>query len=128
MLELGCGTGRVTAPLARTGIPIVGVDRSDAMLHRAARRVRRLHGAALVRADISALPFPDAAFPAVIAPYGILQSLLSDRVLAATLASVARVLEPGGRFGLELVPDVPRWQETTRRVSLMASRVPVAGP
>src|SRR4029079_12080508 len=34
VLELGCGTGRVTLPLARAGVPIVGVDRSASMLAR----------------------------------------------------------------------------------------------
>ena len=61
----------------------------------------------LVRGDIRVLPFAPGAFGTVIAPYGILQSLLADRDLAATLDSVARVLEPGGTFGLDLVPDVP---------------------
>src|SRR5712671_5622260 len=41
LLELGCGTGRLTLPLAKCGVSLVGVDRSDAMLVRAARRVER---------------------------------------------------------------------------------------
>ena len=49
----------------------------------------------------------------VLAPYGILQSLLRDRDLAATLARSARVLTPGGLFGIDLVPDVPHWREYT---------------
>src|SRR5262245_35861790 len=31
VLELGCGTGRVSRPLARAGVSLVGIDRSDAM-------------------------------------------------------------------------------------------------
>ena len=50
------------------------------------------------------LPFADAAFPMVLAPYGILQSLIRPRDLTATLASVARVLTAGGTFGIDLVP------------------------
>src|SRR6185503_17983108 len=72
VLELGCGTGRVTIPLARAGVEIVGVDRSAPMLERARKRVRsgaRARGAPkrvpsvraphvrLVRADIRTLPF-----------------------------------------------------------------------
>ena len=61
VLELGCGTGRISLPLVRAGVRLVGVDRSAAMLDRAARRVtalgrkqrgRRLR---LIRADIRAL-------------------------------------------------------------------------
>ncbi len=35
VLELGCGTGRVSLPLARAGVNLVGVDRSAPMLARA---------------------------------------------------------------------------------------------
>ena len=54
----------------------------------------------------------------VLAPYGILQSLIRPRDLTATLASVARVVAPGGTFGIDLVPDVPKWREYKNRVQL----------
>lgn len=126
VLELGCGTGRVSIPLARAGVRLVGVDRSEAMLARAAKRARRLPASkgirrrplALVRGDIRTLPFEDGSFAAVIAPYGILQSLVRDRDLAATLGAAARLLKPGGLFGLDLVPDVPNWKEYTNKIGL----------
>jgi ubiquinone/menaquinone biosynthesis C-methylase UbiE len=136
VLELGCGTGRVSIPLAREGVEIVGVDRSAPMLEQARKRIRsggpegppHVRGRSggpqgpphiqLVRADIRALPFGDGSFPTVIAPYGILQSLTRPRDLAATLASVARVIAPGGTFGIDLVPDVPKWREYSNRVQL----------
>lgn len=127
VLELGCGTGRVTMPLAHEGVHVVGIDRSGEMLARARTRVRRQRrGVApdLVRGDIRHLPFPDASFQLVIAPYGILQSLLSDRDLKTTLAEVARVIEPDGMFGLELVADLPSWGEHAKRVSLRGRRSP----
>src|SRR5918996_6467342 len=46
VLELGCGTGRITAPVARAGATIVGVDRSRPMLARAQQRLRRARRAA----------------------------------------------------------------------------------
>jgi hypothetical protein len=54
----------------------------------------------------------------VMAPYGILQSLTRERDLAETLQSVARVLCRGGLFGIDLVPDLPRWSEYEGRTSL----------
>src|SRR5205814_2183621 len=42
VLELGCGTGRISLPLARAGVSLVGVDRSAPMLARARPRVVRL--------------------------------------------------------------------------------------
>jgi ubiquinone/menaquinone biosynthesis C-methylase UbiE len=127
VLELGCGTGRVTLPLAHEGVHVVGVDRSAEMLARARRRVgrqRRGMRPDLVRGDVRHLPFPDGAFPMVMAPYGILQSLLNERDLKATLADVARVVARDGFFGLELVADLPSWGEYARKVSLRGRRRP----
>lgn len=160
VLELGCGTGRIAVPLGRAGVPVVGIDRSAAMLARARTRVRRAglrDRVLLVRGDIRHLPFarraepadnrpgsagraagapparpapapasvpgtraatPVCGFPLVMAPYGVLQSLLRERDLAATLASVHDVLAPDGTFGLELVADLPSWEEYRQRVSL----------
>lgn len=112
VLELGCGTGRMSIPLARAGVPLVGIDRSAPMLERVEGRRRRARLALpLVRGDIRALPFATRAFEMVLAPYGVLQSLVRERDLTAALASVARVLGPGGVFGIDLVPDVPKWRE-----------------
>lgn len=119
VLELGCGTGRVSLPLARAGVELVGIDRSAPMLERAMKALGRrripLH---LVRGDIRALPFEANAFSMVLAPYGILQSLIRPRDLTSTLGSVARVLSPGGTFGIDLVPDVPKWREYRNRVQM----------
>ncbi len=134
VLELGCGTGRVSLPLARAGVRIVGVDRSSAMLALAWERLHRgrLHRQlGLVQADIRHLPFPAAtaapktardSFAMVMAPYGILQSLLSERDLTRTLSEIYRVMRPNGTFGLELVADLPSWEEYRRRVSLKGWR------
>jgi len=54
----------------------------------------------------------------VLAPYGILQSLIRERDLTYTLQSVARVIRRGGTFGIDLVPDLPRWQEYRNKVQL----------
>jgi len=124
VLELGCGTGRIAVPLGRAGVPLVGIDRSAPMLQRARQRVRRSKlqsRVRLVRGDIRRLPFR-LKFATVIAPYGILQSLLRERDLTATLEAVHETLEPGGTFGMELVADLPSWQEYRKRVSLKGWR------
>lgn len=136
VLELGCGTGRIALPLARAGVTLTGIDRSAAMLAHARARLRRTRSRGRVRivqGDIRHLPFAgkvtrrrsarvDPRFSLVMAPYGILQSLLRERDLASTLAEVHRVLRPGGIFGLELVADLPSWEEYRRRVSLTGWR------
>jgi SAM-dependent methyltransferase len=126
VLELGTGTGRIALPVVRTGVTLVGVDRSDKMLAHARRRLRRSRTASslrLVRADIRLLPFGSPApFALVIAAYGILQSLLDEADLRATLESVARVIRPGGTFGIDLVADLPKWDEYRNRVRLRGRR------
>jgi SAM-dependent methyltransferase len=132
VLELGCGTGRISKPLVEAGVDLIGIDRSAAMLarlrHGVARRPRASARGAVgraaatrvrvVRGDIRALPFEDATFAAVIAPYGVLQSLTQPEDLATTLGSIARVLSPGGTLGVDIVPDVPNWREYSNRVQL----------
>jgi len=125
VLELGCGTGRISIPLAKAGVSLVGIDRSEAMLARARQRIKRgrlTSRAHLLRGDIRALPFHPGTFPLVIAPYGVLQSLLRERDLAATLDAVAGVLKRGATFGIELVADLPSWEEYRKRVSLKGRR------
>ena len=127
VLELGCGTGRIAVPLASAGVDLVGIDRSAPMLARlrsAASRAKLDAPIRVARGDIRALPFAAGAFSMVLAPYGVLQSLLAERDLAATLQAVARVLKPGGLFGIDLVPDVPNWREYENQVQL---RGPAAG-
>ena len=125
VLELGCGTGRITVPVARTGARLVGIDRSSPMLARGRQRLRRarLKNATLVRGDIRLLPFRTRpGFSLVMAPYGILQSLTREKDLQATIASVYRVLRRGGLFVVDLVPDLPQWDEYDRRTSLAGTR------
>ena len=126
VLELGCGTGRVSVPVARAAGSFVGIDRSAEMLRRSRARFGRakLDGRArLVRGDIRKLPFSSRApFQLVMAPYGILQSLLREVDLTAALASVARVTTQGGTVGVDLVPDLPRWPEYQRQIILRGRR------
>ena len=118
-LELGCGTGRLLSPLARTGVPMVGLDRSAAMLAYARRRLARLPRAVrppLVRGDMRHLPFRRARFGMVLAAYGLTQSLVNDVDLDGMLAEIARVLRRGGIAAFDLVPDLPAWDEYRDRL------------
>jgi ubiquinone/menaquinone biosynthesis C-methylase UbiE len=131
ILELGCGTGRVAIPVAKSGATVIGIDRSASMLARASLRVRRARMSSrvkLIRGDIRHLPFPDRTFPLVMAPYGILQSLLDEKLLTATLKDVQRVLAKKGTFGIELVADLPAWDEYANRVTLRGERGPHGKP
>src|SRR5450432_1002644 len=99
VLDLGCGTGRLLAPLLADGHAVVGVDHAPAMLARAAARVARLSAsrrrrALLVRADLRRLAFaPRFAF-AIVAFHGI-QHLVTDADLLDFLRRARAALIAG---------------------------------
>ena len=125
VLELGCGTGRLSLPVARAAAGFVGVDRSMPMLRQLRAKLRRSRlssRASVTQGDIRALPFRRRWRCAlVMAPYGMLQSLLTDDDLDAGLAAAARVLPPGGKLGIDLAAGLARWREYDREVSLRGS-------
>ncbi len=100
VLTLGCGTGRVAAPLAAAGILTVGVDWDADMLGFLQRRLAP-HGKGLplrlVQADFRALPLAAEAFPLAVLPCNT-YTTVPPRERRAFLQGVARVLRPGGLF------------------------------
>lgn len=94
-IELGCGTGYVSAWLARRGARPVGIDNSPAQLA-TARRLQREHRLEfpLIQGDAEALPFPDERFDLAISEYGA--SIWCDPY--RWIPEAARVLRPGGEL------------------------------
>jgi hypothetical protein len=84
---------------------------------RRSRRLRVVQRPRLVVGDIRRLPFHDRYFSVVMAPYGMLQSLTKERDLKATLGEARRVLRKGATLGIDLVPDLPAWEEYENRVT-----------
>ena len=95
VVELGCGTGYVSAWLARAGARPVGVDISREQLA-TARAMQLEFGLEfpLLLADAEQLPFPDDSFDLAVSEYGA--SLWCDPY--RWIAQAARVLRPGGRL------------------------------
>jgi len=94
-LELGCGTGYVSAWLARRGARPVGLDNSAAQLATAAT-LQDHFGLRfpLVHASAEQIPFAAASFDLVISEYGA--SIWCDPY--AWVPEAARVLRPGGQL------------------------------
>jgi len=102
VLELGCGTGRVLLPMARAGAPVVGLDGSREMLARCRAKLERESPETRARVTLregDATAFDlGATFPLVVAPFRLLQQLVSVDEQLRLLDRVARHLAPGGRF------------------------------
>jgi SAM-dependent methyltransferase len=106
VLEIGVGSGRVAVPTALAGIPVVGVDSSEAMLELARRRAAP-HGVelTLVRADMRDLP-DLRTFPLVTVPFRAFLHLRDDAERLAVLRSLYERLEPGGTLAFDVFhPD-----------------------
>jgi ubiquinone/menaquinone biosynthesis C-methylase UbiE len=98
VVDVGCGTGLVTLPIARRCRAAVGLDASPAMLARLHEHARRSGAAniSLVRGDMRRLPFPEASVDAVVSCYAFHH--LSDDGKELAAAEAFRVLKPGGRM------------------------------
>ncbi len=101
VLEIGCGDGGGAGIFARAFAPSLyhGLDVDPAMVRIAARRPKKgfLAKSAFVLGDAERLPYPDAAFDAVV-NFGIIHHLPDWR---RGVEEVARVLRPGGTFYFE---------------------------
>ncbi|MDP2660833.1 MAG: bifunctional 2-polyprenyl-6-hydroxyphenol methylase/3-demethylubiquinol 3-O-methyltransferase UbiG [Dehalococcoidia bacterium] len=95
VLDLGCGGGLLSEPLARAGARVEGVDLSLASLSQARRHAEQgsLH-VHYSQAQAEALPYKDDSFDTVIA-FDVLEHLSN---LGMAIEEVSRVLRPGGRL------------------------------
>ena len=94
-VELGCGTGYVSAWLARRGARPVGIDNSPAQLE-TARRFQTEFGLTfpLHLGDAEQTPFPDQSFDFAISEYGA--AIWCDPY--RWIPEAVRILRPGGRL------------------------------
>jgi SAM-dependent methyltransferase len=98
-LDVGCGTGALTATVLRIGDPaeVHGVDPSDGFLAHARREIDDPRARFSV-GDARALAFPDGRFDAVVS--GLVLNFVPEP--EAAVAELARVAAPGGVVGAYL--------------------------
>lgn len=101
ILDLACGQGRHTIPLAQRGFSVVGLDYQQNLLYAATRAAQQVGvSPAFVRGDMRRLPF-GPGFAAVLnlfTAFGYFSDAENQRVLA----EMARVLCPGGWLILDV--------------------------
>lgn len=111
ILELGCGTGRITLPLVQNGVEIVAIDRSLPMLQVLQRKARtllsnaesrRLH---FLQMEMTGLAFR-RTFSLILCPFSCITYLIEPAGLERLFSCVRRHLAPEGEFIFDLfVPD-----------------------
>jgi SAM-dependent methyltransferase len=110
VLELGAGTGRVTAHLARSGFHVTGVELSGAMVEIAERRLaglRKAKGSArILRGDMADLRLP-GKFRTVLVPFRSFHHLYSVERQLSALRGIRRRLASTGVAVIDLFnPDL----------------------
>lgn len=93
ILDLGCGTGHLTADIARRGSLVIGVDKSEEMIADAKRKYAAIDFHVM---DATQLTF-NSEFDAVFSNAALHWILDSE----AVVRGIARALKPGGRFVAE---------------------------
>ncbi|AXB43268.1 class I SAM-dependent methyltransferase [Amycolatopsis albispora] len=97
VLDLGCGTGRITLPVARRAGSVTGFDLTGSMLEQAARKAGEENlQVRFEQGDMADLPFPDDSFDVVVSVLALMHVPPADH--PAVFAEIRRVLRPGGRL------------------------------
>lgn len=97
VLDVACGTGNLAIPLARQGCVVNGVDIAPNLLVQARDRATA-EGltATFDEGDAEQLPYPDAAFDAVVTMFGAMFAPRPELVAS----ELARVLKSGGHLAM----------------------------
>ncbi|MFE9186902.1 class I SAM-dependent DNA methyltransferase [Micromonospora haikouensis] len=93
VVEVGCGTGRITAHLCGLGLGVAGLDLSPGMV---AVARESWPGVRFGVASMTDLPLPDAGLAGLVAWYSIIH--LPPEALPTVFAEFHRVLAPGGEL------------------------------
>jgi 2-polyprenyl-3-methyl-5-hydroxy-6-metoxy-1,4-benzoquinol methylase len=101
VLELGCGTGRLTIPLAKNGYNITGVDFTSSMLQKAkAKTTKAGLNIEFIEADMRTLSLSEK-FDLIFIPFNSIHHLYKNEDLFNTFKVVKHHLKDGGLFLLD---------------------------
>jgi ubiquinone/menaquinone biosynthesis C-methylase UbiE len=101
LLDIACGTGNLTLPLAQLGYQMTGLDRAPAMLAIARQKATASQQPITFVCQDMCQPYPGAAVDAVTCFYGGLNFLTSAAALHHCFCAVYNVLKPGGLFAFD---------------------------
>lgn len=119
LLDVCCGTGVVTIPVAKKLDNAVGIDIAEGMLKHAKRKAQGLDTLSFLQQDATQFSL-DKRFDMAIMTGNAFQAFLSDEMLVGVLNSISNHLNRGGRFifdtrlptpdNLEIDAEMSLWQ------------------
>lgn len=115
VVELAVGTGRIAVPIARAGVPVIGVDESPGMLSVARTYAEREGVSSLVDLRLGDLRDPpvEERVPLVTIPFRSLLHMPDDDQKRRALTAAAGLLQPGGRLVFDVFsPSAADIEET----------------
>ncbi|HFB52447.1 MAG TPA: class I SAM-dependent methyltransferase [Anaerolineae bacterium] len=122
ILEIGCGTGRVTIPLLEAGFRVTGIDLSADALAAAQKKIDAGdfgEQATLVQADMRKFSLSRTDFDMAFIPINTIMHCLTIADQQSTLKTVHRHLRPGGWLVVDVYhPYPPALAEADGRVEL----------
>ncbi|MBL4716558.1 MAG: class I SAM-dependent methyltransferase [Bacteroidia bacterium] len=106
ILELACGTGRITVPIAKKGFEIVGIDISEAMINEAKEKAAEAkQDIEFIEADIRDFEL-NQKFSVIFLPFNSICHLHDFESIASCFSCVKKHLKPDGRFVIDVFkPD-----------------------
>ena len=107
ILELCCGTGRLTIPLAQEGYNIIGVDNNISMLKQANRKANELNvPVSFIKSDMRYLDLPEV-YDIIFIPFNSIHHLYNNQDFFNVLTSVKKYLKNDGYFLFDCFnPDI----------------------
>lgn len=104
ILDLGCGYGRVSLPLASRGLNVTGLDLNPTLLTEAQKKASQLKDIELsfVQGSMLALPFRKQSFDLIVCLWLTFNHLLTKEDQLQALNEIYRTLSPGGMAIVEM--------------------------
>lgn len=105
VVDIGCGLGRLTRPLARDAARVIAIDVSTEMLAQAREHNRDLDNVTWVHGDGESLrPIPDASVDVCIS-HVVFRHIPDPAITLGYIREMGRVLKPSGFAAFELSND-----------------------
>jgi ubiquinone/menaquinone biosynthesis C-methylase UbiE len=110
ILDLACGYGRLTIPLAKMGYTIEGIDLVPSHIKKALELAQKENLKISFRVDdMCALPYARESFDAIICMWSSFNHLLTQKDQALSLKEIVRVLRKNGMA----IIDLPYFRKPT---------------